>query len=176
MDRVRSSLSYANVMATVALFIALGSGSYAATKIGTADIKNGAVTAKKIKSSAVTASKIRGDAVTSSRIRPGSVHASDLASDASQQVRVEYATGFGSVSPQGLGSAFLECPEGTILVSVGVERASNHLRLVSQGIQTDRRGRLSIPMHRPPRKGFSARSESVSGASRSDPGTVRGQN
>jgi hypothetical protein len=42
MDRVRSSLSYANVMATVPLFIALGSGSSAATKIGTADIRNGA--------------------------------------------------------------------------------------------------------------------------------------
>jgi hypothetical protein len=142
LDRIRSSLSYANVMATVAMFIALGSGSYAATKIRTADIKNGAVTAEKIKGSAVTSSKVRGNAVTSSKIAPASVQASDLAADASRQVRVEYATGFGSVSAQGLGSTFLECPEGTILVSVGVERASNGLRLVSQGIQTDRRGEV----------------------------------
>jgi hypothetical protein len=36
MNRIRRHLTYANVMATVAVFILLGGGAYAATKIGRA--------------------------------------------------------------------------------------------------------------------------------------------
>jgi hypothetical protein len=51
--RIRSSISYANVVATVALFIALGGASYAAIKlprnsVGSAQIKKGAVTKSKL--------------------------------------------------------------------------------------------------------------------------------
>ncbi len=40
--------SPALIIAIVALFVALGSGAYAATKIGTSDIQNRAVTKQKI--------------------------------------------------------------------------------------------------------------------------------
>jgi hypothetical protein len=51
---MRPKLTYANVVATLALFIALGGGSYAAFKlpknsVGTKQIKKGAVTGPKIK-------------------------------------------------------------------------------------------------------------------------------
>jgi hypothetical protein len=54
--KLRPHLSYANVMATVAVFIALGGGSYAAIKlpansVGTKQLKKTAVTLKKIKRS-----------------------------------------------------------------------------------------------------------------------------
>ena len=54
MTRLRHKLTYANVMATLALFFALGSGAWAASNmpansVGTRQLKNGAVTAKKIR-------------------------------------------------------------------------------------------------------------------------------
>jgi Collagen triple helix repeat (20 copies) len=54
MKRLRDSVSYANVMATIAVFLALGGGAYAALRlpqnsVGTRQIKNGAVTSAKVK-------------------------------------------------------------------------------------------------------------------------------
>lgn len=63
MKRIVGKLTYANVIATVAVFIALGGASYAAFKlpknsVGTKQIKNNAITAAKIKSGAVSGAKI----------------------------------------------------------------------------------------------------------------------
>jgi hypothetical protein len=63
MKRIAGKLTYANVMATVAVFIALGGASYAALKlpknsVGTQQIKNNAITTAKIKSKAVSGAKI----------------------------------------------------------------------------------------------------------------------
>ena len=54
MNQMRPKLTYANVIATLALFFALGSGAWAASNmpansVGTRQLKNGAVTAKKIR-------------------------------------------------------------------------------------------------------------------------------
>jgi hypothetical protein len=51
--RLRSCLSYANVMATLAVFVALGGSAYAAftlpsNSVGSRQLKNGAVTPKKV--------------------------------------------------------------------------------------------------------------------------------
>jgi hypothetical protein len=57
MNRVRKHLTFANIVASLALFIALGGASYAAVKlpahsVGTAQLQNGAVTLPKISSGA----------------------------------------------------------------------------------------------------------------------------
>jgi Collagen triple helix repeat (20 copies) len=57
--RIRVQLSYANVMSTIAVFIVLGGGAYAATtlpknSVGTKQIKNGAVTKAKLAKSVKT--------------------------------------------------------------------------------------------------------------------------
>jgi hypothetical protein len=57
--------TYANVVATIALFVALGGGAYAATQlkkdsVGTRELKNGAVTAAKLAATAQAA--LRGGA------------------------------------------------------------------------------------------------------------------
>jgi hypothetical protein len=57
-------LSYANVIATLALFIALGGAAYAATalprnSVGTRQLKKGAVTAAKIRNGSLLASDFR---------------------------------------------------------------------------------------------------------------------
>jgi hypothetical protein len=77
-------LTYANVIATLALFLALGGGAVwaankQANKVGTGKIKPNAVTAGKIKANAITTSKIRENAVTNAKIREGSVNFGKLA-------------------------------------------------------------------------------------------------
>jgi len=59
MRRLRPKLSYGNVMASIAVFAVLGGGvAWAHGKIGTADLKNNAVTAPKIKKNAVKRAKL----------------------------------------------------------------------------------------------------------------------
>jgi hypothetical protein len=64
MQRLRAKLTYANVMATIAVFIALGgAAAYAASKlpknsVGTKQIKNGAVTGAKVKKNTLTGTNI----------------------------------------------------------------------------------------------------------------------
>jgi hypothetical protein len=77
-------LTYANVIATLALFLALGGGAVwaankAASKIGTGKLKPNAVTAGKIKANAVTQAKIRENAVTNVKLREGAVNLSKIA-------------------------------------------------------------------------------------------------
>jgi hypothetical protein len=49
MNRLRSHLTYANVMATLALFIALGGSSYAALRIGTKQVRNNSLLGEDIR-------------------------------------------------------------------------------------------------------------------------------
>ena len=75
----RFHLTYANVIATIALFIAIGGASaFAASQfgkntVGTSQIKNNSVTKTKIKKNAVVTAKIRGAAVTTKKIKNDAV-------------------------------------------------------------------------------------------------------
>jgi hypothetical protein len=80
MSRLRGKLTYANVTATLALFLVLAGGSAFAARqvlpkntVGTAQLKNGAVTGAKIKVGAVTGAKIQ---VASLGTVPNAGHAS----------------------------------------------------------------------------------------------------
>jgi hypothetical protein len=67
---MRPKLTYANVVATLALFIAIGGASaFAASQlgknsVGTKQLKNGSVTTKKLKSGAITGAKVRDGSLT----------------------------------------------------------------------------------------------------------------
>jgi len=77
---VGKRLTYANVVATLALFLALSGGVvWAAGKIGTRKLKTNSVTAGKIKANAVTAGKIKANAVTYAKIKDGAVGFAKLA-------------------------------------------------------------------------------------------------
>lgn len=73
-----SKLTYANVVASLALFIALGGVSYAAVKlpknsVGTKQIKKNAVTSAKIKNRSVLGSDLRNNTVTATQINEGTL-------------------------------------------------------------------------------------------------------
>jgi hypothetical protein len=103
LQQLRSRLTYANVMATIAVFLALGGATFAAIKIpkksvGTKQLKNKAVSTKKLKNKAVTSKKladkavgtgkIAGSAVTGSKIASNAVGTSDIANGAVTRSKV----------------------------------------------------------------------------------------
>lgn len=64
MEELRRRLNYANVTATIALFVALGGSAYAATQlpknsVGPKQLKTNAVTTAKVKNGAITGAKIK---------------------------------------------------------------------------------------------------------------------
>ena len=59
LDKLRHRLTYANVMATVAVFIALGGSSYAALTISGSDIRNRSIAGKKLKRNTLTGKQVR---------------------------------------------------------------------------------------------------------------------
>lgn len=88
MNRARPRLTYANVTATLALFLALGGGAaFAATQlapksVGARQLRPGAVTADKIRKNAVTAPKIIALAVKNGKLANGAVDTAKLANAA----------------------------------------------------------------------------------------------
>ncbi len=70
---MRPRLTYANVMATIAVFIALGGASYAALKVpknsvGSKQLKKNAVRTAKVKNEAITAAKVKKGTLTGTQI------------------------------------------------------------------------------------------------------------
>jgi hypothetical protein len=92
MTRLRSHLTYANVMATIAVFVALGGTSYAVVRLP----KN-SVGSKQIRGNAVGSSEIRKSAVRSSDIKDRSVAVRDLTLSARERLRGQT----GPTGPQG---------------------------------------------------------------------------
>jgi hypothetical protein len=83
LQKVRAHLSYANVMASIAVFIALGGGAYAAViapknSVVSRSIKNGQVKRQDLGSGAVTNTRIGRKAVSNSKIGPNAISNSKL--------------------------------------------------------------------------------------------------
>lgn len=103
MKRLRRHLSFANVIACLALFVALGGASYAAFKlpknsVGTKQLKRNAVTAAKLRNGAVTGAKIADKAITGSKIDLGTLGA---VPDAAHAASADRAATAGSASTAG---------------------------------------------------------------------------
>ena len=78
MSALRSHLSYANAMASVAVFVALGGASYAAVSlprdsVGTRQLREHAVTHSKLAAGSVDTGQLRDDSVEASKLAPGGV-------------------------------------------------------------------------------------------------------
>src|SRR5215208_4963080 len=99
MSRIRSQLSYANVMATVAVFIALGGTSYAVTQL-----PRNSVGAKQIRSNAVGTSELAKSAVRSRSITDRSIGVRDLSLGARSSLRGQQGPR-GPVGPAGPAAA-----------------------------------------------------------------------
>jgi hypothetical protein len=80
MSRIRSRLTYANVVATLALFLALTGGAvWAANKINGKQIKKNSIPGNRIKKKSVTNNQIKKKTIANSRIKPGTIQRGALA-------------------------------------------------------------------------------------------------
>src|SRR6478735_12297697 len=84
MKRFKLRLSYANVISTLALFLALAGGAaFAASlgknSVGSKQLKKNAVITAKIKKEAVTGGKVKKDTLTGNQINEGTLGAVPLA-------------------------------------------------------------------------------------------------
>jgi hypothetical protein len=85
--KLRPRLSYANVIATIALFLALGGGAYAAAtaaknSVTSRSIKDGQVKRQDLAARAVTNTRIGPNAVSNSKIGPNAVSSDKIADNA----------------------------------------------------------------------------------------------
>ena len=101
MSRIRSHLSYANVTASLALFVALGGTSYAVTQL-----PRNSVGSKQIRTGAVGASEVRTGAVRSRDIGNRSVALRDISLGARRSLRGQQGP-TGPQGPAGPGAASL---------------------------------------------------------------------
>jgi hypothetical protein len=76
--RLLRHLSFSNVIAMLALFVALGGAAYAGSKISGSSIKNGSIGGGKLKNETITASKIKKGTITGTQIQPGSISSSSI--------------------------------------------------------------------------------------------------
>jgi hypothetical protein len=99
---IRERLSYANVTATLALFVALGTGgAYAASKIGSKDIKRDAVRAKHVNKNAIGSPELRRNAVKANHLRAGSVRTGKIPDGAVTAAKLAEDVISGPVGPKG---------------------------------------------------------------------------
>jgi hypothetical protein len=92
MRRIRGRLTYSNVIATLALFIALGGTSYAVTSL-----PRNSVGQKQIRKNAVGAGELRSSSVRSSEISQRSIRLEDVSLSAQNSLRGQT----GPSGPQG---------------------------------------------------------------------------
>lgn len=103
---MRPKLTYANVVATLALFIALGGASYAALKlpknsVGAKQLKKNAVATAKIKNAAVNGAKVKDDSLTGKDIDESSLGAVPSANQASSADTAGSANTLQGTGPDG---------------------------------------------------------------------------
>lgn len=76
--RLVRHLSFSNVIAVVALFVALGGAAYAGSKIDGKNIVNASIGGGKLKRETITANKIKKGTITGAQIKEGSIASSAI--------------------------------------------------------------------------------------------------
>jgi hypothetical protein len=105
--QIRQRLTYANVISSLALFLVLSGGAaFAASKIGSGNIKANAIKSK----------QLARNSVTSSKIKPGSIQSNDIALGAIGAQQLAANSVDGSKVPDGsLSASDLSSPPGPVL-------------------------------------------------------------
>ena len=105
LDQLRQRLTYANIMATVAVFIALGGSSYAALQIDSGDIANNSVRGVDVRNRTLSDRDVKRNGLTGRSIRESRLERVPRARDADR---------LGGLAAADLR---LKCPDGTFLIA-----------------------------------------------------------
>jgi hypothetical protein len=130
---LRPRPTYANVTATLALFVALGGGAYAATalpanSVGTKQLKNNAVVSSKIKKHTITGADINESTLAT----VPSAKVADRATDAAALDKITVKTAPGT-APAGSAAnvATAKCDAGQHVIAGGVKLDNPGIGLVN---------------------------------------------
>jgi hypothetical protein len=107
--RIRSCLTYANVMATIAVFIAVGGSSYAVAKIGSSQIADNSIRSRDIKNNDVQGIDIRDGTIRTRDVADRSLLANDFAAGQLP------AGPLGPQGPQGTSGQDATAPAGAVM-------------------------------------------------------------
>src|SRR5829696_450841 len=158
MARIGKSLTFSNVIACLALFIALGGSVYAAGKISGKQIKPNSLpgnrvkaktlTGRQIKPGSLTGSQIRAGSLTGTQIQPGSLTGTQINTStltdvtASKLASVQYASVTVPLTGSTSGSsATAGCPSGTNVIGGGATVSNDATAIVNDsGPESGRNG------------------------------------
>jgi hypothetical protein len=105
LSSLRRHLSYANVMATIAVFIALGGSSYAIVQVGSEEIADGSVKSRDVRNRGLAERDVRRNALGAKSIREASLR------------RVRSARVAEGLTAEAAAEFKLRCAEGTVLAA-----------------------------------------------------------
>ncbi len=96
MSRIRSRLTYANVMSSLAVFLVLGGATafaagLAKNSVGSKQLKKNAVTTAKLKKNAITTAKIKANAVTTAKIKKNAIVTAKVKANAITTAKIKDA-------------------------------------------------------------------------------------
>lgn len=123
LSSLRKHLSYSNVVATAALFIALGGTSYAVLRVGSDDVVNNSLRSKDLRNNSVRSRDVRDGTLTARDLRRNGLGGGVVKESALNQVpRAGDAERVGGATAQDLR---LRCPADTIAkAGVCIERTA----------------------------------------------------
>ncbi len=96
---LRARFTYANVMATIAVFVVLGGSGYAATKIDGANIKNKSISGKKLKNRTISGRKIKKSTINALTGATGATGATGQNGDSASSMLTGKITGLPTTNP-----------------------------------------------------------------------------
>jgi hypothetical protein len=137
---MKRALTYSNVMATLAVFVALGGSSYAAITITGKEVRNNSLTGADIRNNSLKSGDLRNNSVKSSDVKNGSLKAKDFAAGAipggatwSYRADVRGGPNSGTMpNIPGLGTPSAACtPAGAAQVSVKNSSAGTGFQYVA---------------------------------------------
>ena len=143
MTPIRRRLTYANVMATLAFFVAIGGTTLAPTKIDGATIEKGTIPGKAIKNTTIKAKKVKADTLTGGQIQEGTLGKVPSATVADSATSAGHAQTLGGQSAAQLTDS---CPvDTTPYAGVCIETATRPVSTWPTAAKTcgDAGGRLA---------------------------------
>jgi hypothetical protein len=126
MSRIRKAITFSNVVAMLALFVALSGSVYAAGKISGKQVKRGSLPGNRLKPRTITANRVKPKTLTGRQVKPKSLKGGQIDQktlteiSAASLANVHYQTATVSL-PSGWPAtrATADCPAGTYVIGGG---------------------------------------------------------
>jgi hypothetical protein len=125
MSRIRKVLTFSNVVACLALFMALGGTVYAAGKISGTQIKSGSLPGNRIKSKTISANRIKPKTLTGNQVKAHSLKGAQIDQStltgvaAASLAGVQYAVATVSLRGFSPSTGTAGCPAGASVIGGG---------------------------------------------------------